>query len=404
MKRARVEVSQASGSELVATKNQMLKDVGTTFDIFQFDPTAEKALNCLIPQNEVWRDEDRISDNLKAATIVSFDLKVFHENPNSKQANREVVHQHHLKTLASFLPDILVAQPLDKQLTLEKLGCGYGVATSSSSPDGYFFFEANRKKVVCGIYEVKNDATALKEMIGQAYAAAINVGKTLVPRDPNCGLSKVIPFVCCNGRSMSFHCVLFLPPSDYPIFYSVSPLLDLSDRTMLRTATRFLCKLRDHIEFLKNNFQYAPSSADSYLDEARYFLKPIQPICQLFSDRLAQTAIRQYFAIQQALHESEVARPYVAFPYGLRFPLSHQSGESDGDFCLIFDHLSHETNGKFNIGLPPTPDDRVKFLAELRKAVEYFHDAGVVHMDLYLSNIMWKKDPFAIKVQCNNIH
>jgi hypothetical protein len=289
----------------------MFNDVGTNFDFIQF----EEVLNYLRPQHEVWREENQIINYLKNATLVSFDLKVFHETFDRKNPNRETVHQHHLQALASFLPDILVAQTSPNQLTLEQLGCGCGVASSLSCPNGYFFFEENGVKVVCGIYEVKNDATALKEMIGQAFAVAINVGKTLEPRDPNCKLSKLIPFVCCNGRSISFNCVLFLPPYDFPIFYPVSSILDLNDRTMLRTAARFFCKLRDHIAFLKNNFRFVKKQDPSYFDQERYFLKSIRPICQLFADRPTQTVIRQYFAILQALYESDLARNYVVFHF-----------------------------------------------------------------------------------------
>ena len=45
----------------------------------------------------------------------------------------------------------------------------------------------------------------------------------------------------------------------------------------------------------------------------------------------------------------------------------------------------------YKIGLPYTQEQRKIYLEKLKSAIRAIHMAGVVHLDLYLSNIMWKE-------------
>ena len=45
----------------------------------------------------------------------------------------------------------------------------------------------------------------------------------------------------------------------------------------------------------------------------------------------------------------------------------------------------------YRIGLPDDSDDRDTLVSTMETVVDDMHEKGVVHMDLYLSNIMWKK-------------
>lgn len=44
------------------------------------------------------------------------------------------------------------------------------------------------------------------------------------------------------------------------------------------------------------------------------------------------------------------------------------------------------------LGLPNGEEDQKLLVAEIAKSANAMHGKGVVHMDLYLSNIMWKKN------------
>jgi serine/threonine protein kinase len=90
------------------------------------------------------------------------------------------------------------------------------------------------------------------------------------------------------------------------------------------------------------------------------------------------------------LHAVDACRDLVVFPICVR-------GYNDDPSysCIVFPRLGEE----YQIGLPETRGDRVEFFAKLRSAVRAFHEAGVVHLDFYLSNIMWRKGPDGIRIK-----
>jgi serine/threonine protein kinase len=62
---------------------------------------------------------------------------------------------------------------------------------------------------------------------------------------------------------------------------------------------------------------------------------------------------------------------------------------------LFFPDLSQDG---FVIGAP-TDHRFPTYLKELKRAVDTIHGAGVVHLDLYPSNIMWKFDDSDVKIR-----
>lgn len=57
-----------------------------------------------------------------------------------------------------------------------------------------------------------------------------------------------------------------------------------------------------------------------------------------------------------------------------------------GHDAILFEKLV-----EYCIGLPHDATDRDALVSEMRKVVDDMHQKRVVHMDLYLSNFMWKK-------------
>ena len=83
------------------------------------------------------------------------------------------------------------------------------------------------------------------------------------------------------------------------------------------------------------------------------------------------------------------------------FPLSVRSPSEGGDtdtavlgtrcYWLVYDDLASRG---FKIGTPDRLQDSKlyeRFLQALRKGISHIHEAGVIHCDLYPSNIMWKE-------------
>lgn len=55
---------------------------------------------------------------------------------------------------------------------------------------------------------------------------------------------------------------------------------------------------------------------------------------------------------------------------------------------------------EYQIGMPDTGALRASLLTQFESGLSRFHDAGVAHLDLYLSNIMWKEiSPTEVKLK-----
>ncbi len=89
------------------------------------------------------------------------------------------------------------------------------------------------------------------------------------------------------------------------------------------------------------------------------------------------------------LYASKKARDYVEFPLSIRTP-DDDAENGCRYYELYYRNLSAEG---YKIGAPNRFIDPVVFDSyrqEYRKSIETIHSAGVIHGDLYLSNVMYK--------------
>lgn len=73
-------------------------------------------------------------------------------------------------------------------------------------------------------------------------------------------------------------------------------------------------------------------------------------------------------------------------------PVAVRLKKDNGEESKKCDAIVFEKLAGFNIGLPKDSMDRKHLVKKIESVVEEMHKLGVVHMDLYLSNIMWKKN------------
>ena len=62
---------------------------------------------------------------------------------------------------------------------------------------------------------------------------------------------------------------------------------------------------------------------------------------------------------------------------------------------LVFEDLTRKEDGAYSVGLPDKIELWDQWMSSVEAAVKGMHAAGVVHVDLYPSNIMWRKSPDA---------
>eukprot|EP01033_Poteriospumella_lacustris_P014780 gene14781-10571_t len=108
-------------------------------------------------------------------------------------------------------------------------------------------------------------------------------------------------------------------------------------------------------------------------------------------DSLLQS-VQSLYEVYQRLHDGQVEA--AVLPVAIKSGLLNVRQYMKHD-AFLFPLLSNE----FRMGLPLDDDDHAKYLKALRDAYKKMHAAGVVHLDGYPSNILWKKadDTIVIK-------
>jgi hypothetical protein len=97
-----------------------------------------------------------------------------------------------------------------------------------------------------------------------------------------------------------------------------------------------------------------------------------------------ELGLQHMFEVLARFHNTS-AQACVALPITVMTRVE----SSHGGF-IVFPHLSWEG---YRLGMPTAQSQRVALVKAIRAAVSLIHAAGVVHVDLYFSNIMWKIDP-----------
>ena len=120
-----------------------------------------------------------------------------------------------------------------------------------------------------------------------------------------------------------------------------------------------------------------PSTVPFGLSRQDFHLKPT---AEIFNTRpsLDQSLLHMFSALQRLWNS-----PHKIF---VLFPLTLRCGKSLPEDALVFDRLHDH-----RIGLPADEAVRQALLDLLESALRGFHDCGVVLMDFYPSNFMWRQ-------------
>eukprot|EP00657_Telonema_sp_P-1_P009829 TRINITY_DN4064_c0_g1_i2.p1 TRINITY_DN4064_c0_g1~~TRINITY_DN4064_c0_g1_i2.p1 ORF type:complete len:293 (-),score=21.57 TRINITY_DN4064_c0_g1_i2:346-1224(-) len=192
---------------------------------------------------------------------------------------------------------------------------------------------------------------------------------------------------------MAFGVTIILKPS-FPTFVPMSKTLDLGDEYERRVAAAYLERIKTHaVEMGKRIPINEPLDIKMGLSTLDWFIKTLDTrtfknglgMFDTRSERLTPgPGIMHMVEVLNRLHHSE-ARELVEFPVSIRSPCGPNSS-----FQLIYRNLKQEgyTMGAPNRNLDPETFDA--YSHAVADAVRKIHDAGVIHGDLYVSNIMWR--------------
>jgi hypothetical protein len=296
-----------------------------------------------------------------------------------------------------------------RQCSLQELNAAIGPATPRSHSDGFVFtslpVRASQDRL--GSTEVENIGTACfewkdssfspQEAIGQAFSEAANLTLSQyefgVPSD-QC----LTALFSSNGRLCQFGFVSLIYPT-CPALHMTSDILDLFSQAGLAEAARHLhnlrafCIARDNMlrglalkpksDRDPNPHHFSPTFDTVALSLSKHFLKPVEKI---FGRRQTKSAslLKQYHIFS---HMYDMQYGHAVLPVAILCKQLVQL-EYHKDDSLIFPRLARD----FRMGFPSTMDDMKQYLSAIKTALKQLHkDCGIVHMDAYPTNIIWRK-------------
>jgi hypothetical protein len=384
-----------SASEFAATK-AIVPGVGLSFSV----PWGCRSMSQRL--QDVFGDFRPTEQSIQEMRFVlentfldTYSMHVVHERFHSGRTNPDeiLVQNHHLDPISNvvgFTSSTLSS--IDK--SLRSYHCDVGISTSSSVPDAVGFKRFTRPSgagtdtLPCVIFEVKHTTDSPNESLAQAFVESTNVAIQLfrngVPSD-----EIRVPLISSNGQLMKFGVCRMLKPS-FPFLEVLSKTLDLHDETDRFQAAYALEVIRrwcsDVPVFPRCQVIDDPKIQ---LSLHRYFFKNLRHFFRVHTFSIDLSLFHMFSRLSR-LHSPSASHEYVALPITILTPSSADPQSDTDDFRqphIVFDNLVLDG---FRIGMPESEVDCNSLLEEIRRVVSTIHESGVVHLDLYPSNIMWR--------------
>mmetsp|Transcript_17988 Transcript_17988/g.36259 ORF Transcript_17988/g.36259 Transcript_17988/m.36259 type:complete len:393 (+) Transcript_17988:394-1572(+) len=206
-----------------------------------------------------------------------------------------------------------------------------------------------------------------------------------------------VPVAATNGWFMQFGATYVLAPS-LPVFLPVSKAFDLMDAEDNKQAMLYFDRFRaiGGTEPVCNVDVAGPNEMVLDLDQ-KFWAKRLTPEVLnrglgLFSrsdatDIRVAEGLAHMIPCLNALYEHDVARQVVVFPVCvISAGVQEVATAADLEWLLVYPDMTAQG---FRVGIPDHDSDIFEaYVRAVENAVDAVHAAGVVHLDLYVSNIM----------------
>ena len=280
---------------------------------------------------------------------------------------------------------------------LLRFGANAGPTGGSSISDGVVYNPVDSQWVPLLCVELKDTTMSPIEQIGQAFAS----GSNLALRQKHLGLDSseiAVPLIMTNGHLFSFATASLL---DFmPVLHVVTDVLDANHPSDLKVIALMLAKIKVFIKSRAQKIEQclqqrgavvAEVPATTYVfDWDKFFVKEKEKIYNRFEPLDSENeALPLLWDVYEALAGVEGAEKALGYCdlHLVGFP---------PQCCLVFHNLLGQG---YRMGVPEDDGDYRLFLDALEALVHRVHACGVIHVDLYPSNIMWTKVDGAVRIK-----
>lgn len=265
--------------------------------------------------------------------------------------------------------------------------------------DGWFHCMVQGKNFVVGDIEFKASYYSTIEGLPQAFTYTTSIVLNLL----NVGMAPediIVPVMVSNGHLVQFACMFC--ENDLPLPLTISSVIDTLDAKGRVLAHEYMLKIKSHVESLQVKLQQLEGDLFSDPKDWQSALPipdSVHPkmgyvTAQWHEDDL-DASCRHIFETLSKLWGTP-AWKFVCPPLGFstHTRLATSSLHSQASGALLF--LDLRKRGFSN--LPPSFEHAKKYVNGLTAACSAFHEEGVVHGDLYPSNVFWKAEPFEVRI------
>jgi len=243
------------------------------------------------------------------------------------------------------------------------------------------------------VREYKRSSRACSDALPQAFALGTSIAVSLLQGGvpPS---QVIVPVDVTNGRSMQFGAV-YIACGSMPLCWTLSKELDLSVRRDVIEAHLHLCKVKEHMGTMvqglrQRGYQVKQATPGLSSISRGIWSKPDCLTNKVYPELPLEASLHHVLSVLTALDRAGV-HDCVCYPMGFAQATKPWSLETSWyAFFPDLTFISDDNPTSFTKKVPDGPTG-VLFSAAFRAAVAMIHGAGVVHGDMYMSNVLWHK-------------
>lgn len=325
-------------------------------------------------------EEERTSLRVQFGRSVAARADLLHigERPREKELVTWHVQSHALVAISElFSSKTMPCSFTPLPVSMDHLGLADGLSSKGSTMD----MAIESRDIIRGVVEAKGTEASAEEGLRQAFAYGTNIALGL-RRKGVAAADVCVPVVAITGRLVQFGCVLMLEPA-FPSLVITSRCLDAMDPDDCALVVDHFLAIQRIASAPLAVTEKADASLVLCLGTNPYHIKPLGDFFPVLGRELHNfnASLARFGRIMERLVDCASS---VCLPLTILHPYkdTKQNSVVDG---IVFPMLSG-----YRIGLPSDLELSRRIVQEARKVMDAVHERGVVHMDLYPSNIMWK--------------
>ena len=313
-----------------------------------------------------------------------------------KTDEKTLLQTRSMNFLAGEFPGLGLINFGHLEKSFSKLNLHSFLITSDSKMDGTLTFKDKAGNVrPGGSVECKSSQYSTDSCNSQAISSAASIAMTL--EDQGVPWRQVtVPFFGFTGPLFQFG-VVILVGSGVPAAFLTSNRIDSASVDGCKAISAHLAKIGDQLSSLSQMELPLQDVEPREIIEVTlgdtFYVKSPALTTTIYSD-LSLESIVHVLGMFEMLSSNEEAREIVCFPCAL-YDLGAENNPPQ--FDLVFPNLANQ--GFTNVP-PRDKETATAYIDAFRRAVEAIHSSGVIHCDLYVSNIFWKmKDGGAVAIK-----